>query len=221
MNENEPLKLMNKQEEGAKLAGAVRERDKEKDARRIELEEIAKEEKEKRLEMFNELKEVQKAELEARRKAAEEILELTRNQLHAAMTESAELFEKFNEKMKTFVDDREAGNNGNGNGNGGAGSDQTKSPPAGSSTPTSGAPQGGRRGGNKGGGGGGGQQRGGGTTGQTVSLDGDITSRVGVDGTQFVGQIDQLATVIQNNTFDAVALSIDEATNGNIKIARA
>ena len=42
-----------------------------------------------------------------------------------------------------------------------------------------------------------------------------------VDGTQFVGQIDQLATVIQNNTFDAVALSIDEATNGNIKIARA
>ncbi len=206
---------------GAKLAGAVRERDKEKDARRIELEEIAKEEKEKRLEMFNELKEVQKAELEARRKAAEEILELTRNQLHAAMTESAELFEKFNEKMKTFVDDREAGNNGNGNGNGGAGSDQTKSPPAGSSTPTSGAPQGGRRGGNKGGGGGGGQQRGGGTTGQTVSLDGDITSRVVVDGTQFVGQIDQLATVIQNNTFDAVALSIDEATNGNIKIARA
>tara|TARA_R100000278_G_scaffold29947_1_gene27567 strand:+ start:413 stop:6838 length:6426 start_codon:yes stop_codon:yes gene_type:complete len=207
---------------GAKLARAVRERDVEKDARAKELEEEAKAEKEKRLAMFDELKAVQEKELELRRKAAQEILDLTRSKLHAAMTESAELFDKFNEKMKTFVDEREAGNNGNGNGNGGAGSDQTKAPPAGSSPPTSGANQGGRRGGNKGGGGeGGGQQRGGGTAGQTVKLEGDLTNRVVVDGTQFVGQIDELATVIQNNTFDAVAFSIDEATNGNIKIVRA
>ena len=59
------------------------------------------------------------------------------------------------------------------------------------------------------------------STGQTVKLEGDLTNRVVVDGTQFVGQIDELATVIQNNTFDAVAFSIDEATNGNIKIVRA